>query len=60
MKNHLELLKNIFIYLFIYLAASGLSHSTRDLHYGLQDLLLLLLFSCCMRTLSCGMWDLVP
>ena len=37
----------IFKYLFILLAALGLSCGTWDLPCG-------------MRTLSCGMWDLVP
>ena len=45
----------IFKYLFIYLAAPGLSCGTWDLHCGMRDLLVV---AC--ELFSCSMWDLVP
>ena len=52
------------MYLFIFiLSALGLSCGTRDLRCGMWDLFLVAargLLSWRMRTLSCGMRDLVP
>ena len=60
----------LFVCLFVYLATSGLSFSTRDLCCGMRGLLVAAfgnllvvacgIFSCGTWTLSCGMWDLVP
>ena len=49
-------------YLFIYLAAPGLSCSTWDLRCHVWDLLVAACktFSCGGPTLSCSMWDLDP
>ena len=49
----------IFAYLFIYLAALGLSHSTQDLPSLLRHESSLV-GARKLQTLSCGMWDLVP
>ena len=49
----------IFAYLFIYLAALGLSRSTQDLPSLLRRESSLV-GARKLQTLSCGMWDLVP
>ena len=50
----------VFFVVFIYLDVPGLSCSTQDLRSSLQLSGSIWSFSRCMRTLSCGMWDLVP